>query len=176
MQSQIINRQTVLEAHAFNVQRVNIHLPDGRIRPYDLVVHNPAVTIVPVNEQGEIYFVRQFRVGACEMLLELPAGVLDTGEDPAIGAAREIREEIGLAAGRLEKLGDFFMAAGYCDEFMHVYLARELKPDPLSGDADEFLQVVHYPAAQVYEMVRNGQLKDAKTLAALLLARPYLGF
>lgn len=175
MNSKIIDRETALKAHAFDIQKVNVRLPDGRTHLYDLVVHNPAVTIVPVNENGEIWFVRQFRVGAENDLLELPAGNLDPGEDPAAGAAREIREEIGLSAGKLEKIGEFYMAAGYSNEFMHVFLATDLHEDPLDADDDEFIQAESIPVDRVYRMVANGQLQDSKSLASLLFALPFLG-
>lgn len=174
MSSRIIDRKTTYTAHAFSVQQVNIQLPDGRTHPYDLVDHAPAVTIVPVDNRGEICFVRQFRVGAEDDLLELPAGVLDPGEEPLAAAARELREEIGQAAGKLQKIGEFYMAAGYCNEFMHVYLATDLRADPLKADADEFIQTESIPIQQVYEMVGRGKLHDSKSLASLLLALPYL--
>ena len=174
MSSHIINRQTTYTAHAFNVQRVDIRLPDGRTHPYDLVDHPAAVTIVPVDSQGNVWFVRQFRVGAEEELLELPAGVLNPGEEPLTAAAREIREEIGQAAERLQQIGEFYMAAGYCNEFMYVFLATGLYPDPLKGDADEFIQTESIPIQQVYELAARRQLQDSKTLASLLLALPHL--
>ncbi len=174
MISHILDRQITHTTHTFKVQQVNVRLPDGRTHPYDLVDHNPAVTIVPIDSRGEVWFVRQFRVGAEGDLLELPAGVLNPGEEPLAAAAREIREEIGQAAGRLQKIGEFYMAAGYCNEFMHVFLAADLRPDPLKADADEFIQAESIPVQQVYEMVARGQLRDSKSLASLLLALPYL--
>jgi ADP-ribose pyrophosphatase len=174
MNSPILDRQTTYKTHAFDIQKVNVQLPDGRTHPYDLVVHDPAVTIVALDERGEIWFVRQFRVGAEEDLLELPAGVLNPGEKPAEGAAREIREEIGQSADKLQKIGEFYMAAGYCNEFMHVFLATGLKPNPLVADDDEFIQAESMPVKQVYEMVAKGHLRDSKSLASLLFAQPHL--
>jgi len=174
MQSTILERKVAYQAHAFNVQRVTVQLPDGRTHPYDLVIHNPAVTIVALDDDRRIWFVRQYRVGADGDLLELPAGVLNPGEDPAVGAAREIREEIGQSAAHLEKIGEFYMAAGYCNEFMHVFLATGLKPDPLDADEDEFLQTESIPAGEVYEMTASGRLRDSKSLASLLLAQRHL--
>ncbi|NPV76514.1 MAG: NUDIX hydrolase [Anaerolineae bacterium] len=174
MSTHILDRQTTHTTHNFKVQRVNVRLPDGRAHPYDLVDHAPAVTIVPVDSRGYVWFVRQFRVGAEADLLELPAGVLNTDEEPLAAAAREIREEIGQAAGQLQKIGEFYMAPGYCNEFMHVFLATDLRPDPLNADADEFIQAESMPVQQVYEMVARGELRDSKSLASLLLALPYL--
>lgn len=174
MESKIIHRETRYEAHMFNVESVKVRLPDGRNHDYDLVAHNAAVTILPLDNEDNIWFVSQFRVGAEGSLLELPAGVLNEGEAPLEGAAREIREEIGRSAGKLEKIGEFYMAAGYCNEFMHVFLATDLEVDPLSADEDEFLLAESIPVQQVLKMAANGNLKDSKTLAALMLALPYL--
>jgi len=107
-------------------------------------------------------------------LLELPAGTLEKGEDPAECAAREIREETGFAADKIEKIGDFFLAPGYSTEFMHVYLAQELRLDPLEADADEFLSVEKLPFAGAIQMAERGEMPDAKSLAALLLAKAHL--
>ncbi len=171
MTHQILKIEEVYQARAFNVQRVHIRLPDGKERPYDLVDHPDSITIVPVDEDGSLYFVNQFRLGVGGDLLELPAGVLEPGEDPLEGAAREVREETGLAARSIEKLGDFWLAAGYCNERMTVYLASGLYPGPLEQDADEFLQLVKIPAAEAYAMARRGEIHDSKTLASLLLAQ-----
>jgi ADP-ribose pyrophosphatase len=116
-------------------------------------------------------FVKQYRIGVGEELLELPAGVLNDGEDPQTCAAREIREETGMAAGKLELLGDFYLAPGYSSEHMYIFLASALYPSPLEQDADEFLQLVTIPAEQAVEMAQNGGLRDAKSLAALMLAQ-----
>ncbi len=175
MNHKILSTETVYQAHAFGVQRVQVRLPDGKERPYDLVNHAPSVTIVPVDDEGNLYFISQFRLGVGGMLLELPAGVLEVGEDPLAGAAREVREETGMAAAQLEKLGEFYLAAGYCNEFMTIYLARGLYPAPLQQDADEFLNLVKLPIREAYRMAQRGEILDSKTLASLLLAAEKLG-
>jgi ADP-ribose pyrophosphatase len=170
----ILNRKTIYEGRVFDVQKVLARLPDGREHEYDLVSHSGAVTLVPVDQDGNMWFVRQFRLGALQELLELPAGVMEKNESPEISAGRELREEIGMAAGELRELGQFYMAAGYSSEYMYIYLATGLHPSPLQQDEDEFLQVQAIPVKQVYEMVHANQIHDGKTLAALLLAQPFL--
>jgi ADP-ribose pyrophosphatase len=170
----ILNRKTIYEGRAFDVQKVLARLPDGRQHEYDLVRHSGAVTLVPVDQDGNMWFVRQFRVGALQELLELPAGLMEKDEPPEISAGRELREEIGMAAGELRELGHFYMAPGYSSEYMYIYLATGLHPSPLPQDEDEFLQVQAIPVKQVYEMVYANQVYDGKTLAALLLAEPFL--
>ncbi len=170
MKFEVLKRKTVFEGHIFDVQNATTRLPDGREFEYNLVVHAAAVTLVPVDSQGNIWFVRQWRVGAEQDLLELPAGVLDEGEDPQTAAKRELREEIGMRAGRVRKLGDFYMVPGYSSEHMHVYLAQDLSEAPLEQDEDEFIEVEKIAQEKVYEMVRRGEFKDGKTIAGLMLA------
>lgn len=175
MPHELLDSQVFFEGRIFTLVRQTYRLPDGRTRAYELVRHHGAVTLVPVDPQGRILFVRQYRVGAESELLELPAGVLHAGEDPAEGAARELREETGMAAGVLTRLGDFYMAPGYSSEHMVVYLAEQLTPDPLPQDDDEFLDLVAVPVAEALRMAREGDLRDGKSLAALLMAQSRLG-
>lgn len=174
MNHERLDRSEIYTGRVFTVVRQQVRLPDGRIQTYDLVEHNDAVTILPVDAQGNLLFVNQYRLGKGGDLLELPAGVLHDGEDPALGASREVREETGCAAGKLTPLGGFFMAPGYSTEYMHIFLAEDLTSDPLPQDDDEFLELVRIPAAQAVEMARNGQLEDGKTIVSLLLAAPHL--
>lgn len=169
-----LSRESVYQGRAFDVERVHLRLPDGNQRVYDLVRHADSVTIVPMDAHGNLLFVNQFRLGVGGILLELPAGVAASGEAPEVCAAREVREETGMAAERLELLGDFYLAPGYSSEHMYVYLASGLYADALEQDADEFLQLVSMPAAKAYEMAYSGQIRDSKTLAALMLAAPKL--
>ncbi len=171
---ELIQSETIYQGHVFSVEQRLVHLPDSHQKTYDLVRHNNSVTLVPVNGSEELYFVRQYRIGAGQSLLELPAGVLESGEAPNAGANREMREEIGMAAGNLHKIGEFYLAPGYSSEFMHVFLATGLYSSPLEADPDEFLDVVTIPIKKAYELVTSGSLMDCKTIAALLLARPYL--
>lgn len=158
----------------FDVAKVHVRLPDGKQQYFDLVEHGDSVTILAVDGEGNVYFVTQHRIGTDSTLLELPAGVLDEGEDPLTSAKREIREEIGLAANNFRELGSFYLAPGYTDEYMTVYLATELYESPLDPDDDEFLDVLIMPISEVYRKALAGEFKDGKTLAALLLAQPYL--
>jgi ADP-ribose pyrophosphatase len=171
MEPVIISRHNLLQLHAFDVERVHFRLPDGRERDYDLVQHVDAVTILPVDNLGQVHLVRQYRIGAEQELLELPAGVMDPGEEPEITAHRELREEIGKDCVEMIRLGGFYMAAGYSTEYMHVYLALNLKESPLDHDDDEFLTIVKVPVSEVLEMAQDGRLADGKSLSTLLLAR-----
>jgi ADP-ribose pyrophosphatase len=174
MTIEVIARETVYHGRAFNVRRDEVRLQNQNIAHLDIIEHIGAVTILPLDADGRIIFVRQYRHAAGKELLELPAGTLDVGELPENCALREIREETGFAAGKLLQVGEFFLAPGYSTEFMTVFLATELHPSPLPGDEDEFITIEPIPIEQAYSLALNGELQDGKSLAALLLARPYI--
>jgi ADP-ribose pyrophosphatase len=174
MPFETLSSEFVFRGRAFDVRVDQIRLPDGRAVRLDVVDHLPAVTLVPIDAEGRIWFIRQYRHPALTEMIELPAGVLNAGEDPAVGADRELREETGMAAARLEKLGEYYLAPGYSTEKMHAYLARDLSPAPLAQDEDEFIEVVKLPVGEALQLARAGTIQDAKSLAALFLALPYL--
>ena len=166
--------ETLFSGRVFEVRKDRVVLEDGRESSVDVVVHPGAVALIPVDSQNRIWFVRQYRHASGGELLELPAGTLERGEPPEKCAERECQEEIGMSPGKLEHLGGFFLAPGYSTEFLEVYLATELRPDPKPGDPDEEIQVEKLSFDQVVELIRNGGLRDAKSLAALTLAGPRL--
>lgn len=174
MPFETINSEPVYHGKAFDVRRDQVRLPDGKDTLLDIVVHPGAVTLIPIDSQGNIYFVRQYRHAVGKELLELPAGTLNEGENPQVCALREVREEIGMSAATLKMIGQFFLAPGYSTELMYIYLATDLHPDPLPGDEDEFITVKTITMSEVPEMISQGVIQDAKSLAALYLAQPYL--
>ena len=174
MPFELLKSEIIYPGRAFTIRRDTVRLPDGRETKLDIVEHHGSVIIIPVDDQGNLLFVRQYRHAAGLELLELPAGTLDEGEAPEACARREVREETGMAADQLEDLGGFYLAPGYSTEYMHVYLATRLRPDPLEADADEFISVEYIPLDKAGEMARRGEIPDAKSLAALLLAQTRL--
>jgi len=170
----LIDRKTIYQGRAFNVHRDEVRFHNQHTAHLDIIEHIGAVTILPLDAAGCILFIRQYRHAAGMELLELPAGTLDSAELPETCAKREIREETGFATDKLQKLGEFFLAPGYSTEYMHVYLATELRHDPLAGDADEFITLQPVQIAQAYEMALKGEIQDGKSLAALLLAQPLI--
>ena len=174
MSFELLKSEIVYPGRAFTVRRDTLRLPDGHETRFDIVEHIGSVIIIPVDDQGNLLFVRQYRHAAGMDLLELPAGTLDEGEAPEACARREVREETGMAAGLLVHLGGFYLAPGYSTEYMHVYLATELHPDPLEADADEFLTVESIPLGTALASARRGEIADAKTLAAIILAQSQL--
>ncbi len=174
MTFELIKSDTLLQGRVFRIRRDTLKTPDGRETKFEIIEHGGSVVVIPVDEHGDMYFVRQYRHAAGMDLLELPAGTRDGDEPYEECAAREIREETGMEAGKLQKVGEFFLAPGYSSEFMEVYLATDLKHNPLEADEDEFLSVEKYPVRQAIEMAERGEMPDAKSLAALLMAKPYL--
>ncbi len=174
MNIEVTHNETVYRGHVFSVRQDFLRLPNGNQAQIDVLVHNDSVTILPVDEQGQVWFIRQYRQPIGKFLLELPAGVSETGEDPQTSAQRELREETGMAAGRLQKLGSFYLAPGYSTEFMHIFLARDLYPSPLPGDVDEIIEVEKVSAGEAHQPAETGKLEDSKSLIALYWARSYL--
>lgn len=144
--------------------------PKGTEAMREVVEHAPGVTIVPVDAQGTVILVRQFRTPAQQTLLECPAGTMEEGETPEQAVHRELLEETGYRAQRLVRLGGFWMSPGFCTEFMHAYLALGLEPGPAQQEADEDIQLERVPSSRIPDLVRSGQVQDAKSIAALLMA------
>jgi ADP-ribose pyrophosphatase len=169
-----IRSEVLVQGRAFKIRRDYLKTPDGRETKLEIVDHGGSVVLLPLDEENNLLFVRQYRHAVGADLLELPAGTRDEQEPYEECARREIREETGMAAGNLRKIGEFYLAPGYSTEFMAVFLATGLKDDPLQADEDEFLQLERIPLKKAIDMAEQGEIPDAKSLAALLLARPHL--
>jgi ADP-ribose pyrophosphatase len=143
----------------------------------EVVVHRGSAVIVPVFEDKTIAMVRQYRHAANEYLLEIPAGSLDKGEtSPEACAHRELEEEIGVVAGRMEEIASFYVSPGFLTEKMFVYLATELTETQQDLEIDEILEVERHSFSDVFEMIRNGGIQDAKTMLGLIFAGPRFGY
>lgn len=174
MENRLIKSSKVFSGKVFDVLQDQILLPNGQTTTLDIISHINSVVIIPLDNEGNLLFVRQYRHPAGGLLLELPAGVLNKGESPEDCAHRELREETGMAAGSLTPLGEFYLAPGYSTELMSAFLAKGLYPDPLNADEDEFISVESFQVEKALSMALHGEIQDAKTLAALFLAKPYL--
>lgn len=162
--------QRVYEGRIVNVRVDTVELADGSSAKREIVEHAEVVAIVPVDGDGNVVLVRQFRLPAGEALLEVPAGGVDGGEDVEAAAQRELQEETGYRAGSLERLAGFYVSPGYVTEFIHAYLATDLTEAPLDGDEDERIDVVRVPLAEAVRLIESGEIKDAKSTTGLLLA------
>ena len=172
----LIRTETVYRGRTFNLRVDEIELGPGRSTRLDIVEHTGAVTMLPLDSQNNIWFIRQYRHSAGGVILELPAGTLGRAEDPLAGAARELQEEIGMKAGKLEPLTSFWLAPGYSTEYMHVFLATDLSPSKLEQDEDEMIAVEKIPPARALALATLGELQDSKSLVALYTAARKLGW
>jgi len=141
----------------------------------EVVAHPGGAAAVPVFEDGTVAFVRQYRHPTRRFVLELPAGKLDPGERPAETAARELEEELGLVAGRVEQLSEFYTTPGFCAERLWVFLATDLRETARRHEEDEIIEAVRLPFARALSMIASGEMDDAKTIIGLLLAARRLG-
>ncbi len=136
----------------------------------EIVVHKGSAVVIPVFDDGTVALVRQYRHAAGKYLLEICAGTLNAGEDPEIGAIRELEEEIGVRAAKIEKLTEFYVSPGFLTEKMFVYLATELTETQQNLEVDEFLTIERHTFHDLLEMIRNGEIEDAKTMVGLMIA------
>jgi ADP-ribose diphosphatase len=171
---QILESRVMFQGRVFDVTVDTIREGD-KMYDREVVHHLGSAVLVPIFEDGTIALVRQYRHPAVRYLLEAPAGTLKRGEVPEEGAARELEEEIGFVAGRLEKLSEFFVSPGFCEEKMWVYLATELTETTQQLEDDEILNVIRIPFSQALSMITTGEIEDAKTIIGVMLAAPRIG-
>ncbi|HUI26980.1 MAG TPA: NUDIX hydrolase [Candidatus Kryptonia bacterium] len=158
-----------------DLRREPVTLPNGLTVTLEMVRHPGAAAVVAIDDADNVTLVRQYRYAAGGFIWEIPAGKLDAGEAPETCARRELREEAGLAAGELTRLGAIFTAPGFCDERIHLFLARHLTPATQQLEADEILSVERVPLREALAMIRSGVLQDAKSIAGLYHAAAVLG-
>src|SRR5215212_11964240 len=155
----ILNSQKVFDGRVFEVTVDTVREGDLTYQR-EVVHHGGSAVIVPVHDDGTVVLVRQYRHPAVRYLLEVPAGTLADGERPEAGAARELEEELGLMAERLEKLTEFFVSPGFLEEKMWIYLATGLSEGKPQPDEDEVLDVVRLPISDALEMITSGEIQD----------------
>lgn len=171
----ILSTSTVFRGRVFDLTVSEI-LEQGVKYKREIIEHPGSAVIVPYFEDETIAFVRQYRHAAGAALVELPAGALEAEEDPQEGAMRELEEEIGVRAGNLEKLCEFYVSPGFLAEKMHLFLARDLTETRQNLDDDEFLNVERMPLAQAIAMAEANAFVDAKTLIGIQFTATRLGF
>jgi len=145
-------------------------LPNGNTAEREIIRHPGAVAILPIDSYENIYFIKQFRKAIDDVLIEIPAGKLEQGEDPYQCALRELQEEIGFTSNKLTLINTIYTSPGFADEIIYIYKAEELIISQLEKDDDEFIDVCKFHKNQAFNMIKNGEIKDAKTIVALLTA------
>jgi ADP-ribose pyrophosphatase len=146
-----------------------VTLPNGVTIDLEIIRHPGAAAVVPLKENGTVVLIKQFRHAAGGFIYEIPAGKLHPGEDPMQCAARELEEEIGYVAGRLERLTSIFTAPGFTDEVIHIYKATGMTAGRQQLDRDEVLEVLELPLEEAIRMIEAGTIRDAKTIVGLQL-------
>ncbi len=174
MKPQTLSSKPVFNGSIFDVRTDQIR--EGSLEyTRDIVVHKGSSVIVPVFDDGTVALVRQYRHAAGKFMLEVPAGSLETDEDPLAGAIRELEEEVGVVAKKVELLTEFYVSPGFLTEKMYVYLATSLTETAQNLDGDEIIDIERIPLAVAVEMSRDGRIEDAKSIIGLMMAGSKLG-
>jgi ADP-ribose pyrophosphatase len=175
MKPETLSSKTIYKGRIFDIRVDEIR--EGNVEyQREIVVHKGSAVIVPVFDDMTVGMVRQYRHAAAQFLLEVPAGSLETGEDPRLGAIRELEEEVGVIAAKIEKISEFYVSPGFLTEKMYVYLATELTETAQRLDGDEIIEIERISFSQAFELIRSGGIEDAKSIAGLTLAGSKLGF
>ena len=170
-----LTSRLVYDGGLLKVYYDTVELVNGRTSWREIIRHPGAVVMVPVDGEGNVYLERQFRYPYHRVVVEVPAGKLEWGEDPDDACKRELKEEIGAEAARWDRAGEMLPTPGYCDELQHVYLARGLSFGDTHPDEDEFLDVFRVPFEEALDMAADGRIQDCKTIAALYRAARFMG-
>ena len=165
-----VKKNYIYKGKIINVRKDKAAHPDGTECVREVVEHNGGVCVAPLTDDNELIFVRQFRYPYGEVVLELPAGKLEIGEDDGEAGKRELEEETGYVAGEFHKLGVFYPTPGYCGEVIHLYAAWNLTETQMHPDEGEFLEVERIPLDKAVDMVMNGEIPDGKTQVLILRA------
>ena len=170
-----LSTEQIYKGNVFDIRIDEIREGDIEYKR-EIVVHKGSVVIIPVFADQTVALVRQYRHAAGKYLLEICAGTLNAGEEPETGALRELEEEIGVTAAKIQKLSEFYVSPGFLTEKMHLYLATELNETSQNLEADEILTVERYSFPQAFEMIRSGEIEDAKTIVGITLAAGRFGY
>ena len=165
-----LKREDIYVGRIITVHSDTVELCNGKTAGREVVDHRGGVSVVPVDGDGNVYLVRQYRYPVGDFLVEIPAGKLEAGEEPLTCAIRELSEETGFTAEKIEFLGQIWPTPGYCGEKLHIYMATGLQPGKTHPDEDEFLDVMKIPLEKAYAMAISGELSDAKTVIGLCRA------
>ncbi len=164
----VISSRYVFKGRAVNWRVDDVAEPDGRRTTREVVEHSEVICVVAVDGDGRLVLVKQYREAIGKDLIEIPAGGIEPGEDPAAAVRREMAEETGMEPQKLERLGGFYSAPGFCTEYLHLYLATNLVPRRLEAEDTAGIEVVRVPPGEVLGLISSGAICDAKSIAGLL--------
>ena len=166
-----VESKTIFQGRILNLRVDTVRVPSGRLTTREIAEHSASVCVVPIDHDGNVLLVKQYRKPVELELLEVVAGGVEDDETAEEAALRELQEEVGFTAGRLRHLSSSWVAPGWCTELMHIYLAEELSPASLPPDYDENISVVTVPFQKITDLIENKEIQDLKSIAALLLVR-----
>lgn len=162
-----VSERRIFDGRILSVRCDDVRTPSGHLAVREVVEHKPAVGMIAVTPRRSVLLVRQYRYAVHEETLEVCAGLIEQGEDPAQAAEREMQEELNVKAGKLYAIGEFYASPGFCTEMFTLFLAEDLTESSLPQDDDENVSVVEIPFADIPKMIREGRIRDSKTFAAL---------
>ena len=163
-----LSSEQIYDGRAVKLRVDTVEKPSGKTTTREIVEHSDCVAVVVLDSKDNVILVRQFRKAVGKILLEVPAGGVDPGEQPIASVRRELQEEIGYLANKIDKLGGFYAAPGYYTEYLHLYLATHLIPRRLEAEDTEDIEVVRVPLSRIPELINSGEICDAKSVAGLL--------
>ena len=164
-----LKRTELFKGKIMDFVRDTITLPNGKTTDREIVLRGNAAAVVPVDSDGNIILVRQYRHPVVKEVLEIPAGMLEKDEDPMVCAVRELEEETSFKANKVTPVFPICPAIGFCNEMLYIYIAEDLQPGQLNPDPDEFVSVEKYSLDECIDMILNNEIMDGKTVAALLM-------
>ena len=162
----IIKAEYIYRGHILDLRVDHVKFPSGKLKVREVVEHKNAVALLAVNEAGKVCFISQYRHAIDSDILEIPAGLIETGEDPDQTAIRELQEEIGYKPAKLIRVMDFYSTPGFSTETIILYYASDLSLSKLPEDDDEFIDVYWFTPEEILEKIAAGKIKDSKTLLA----------
>ncbi|RBP45572.1 NUDIX hydrolase [Garciella nitratireducens] len=163
-----IGTKKIFKGKIINLRVDNVLLENGNTSTREIVEHNGGVAILAINKNGNVFLVKQFRKPFEKELIELPAGKLESGEKPEECAIRELEEEIGYKANKIEKLNSIYTSPGFSNEIIHIFLALDLQKTKIHRDENEFMDVIEISLEEAKKMIDTGQIHDAKTIIGIL--------
>ena len=163
-----ISSYYAFKGRAFNVRVDTVRNAEGHLTTREIIEHAGVIAAIPVDSSGDILLVRQYRKAIEKELLEIPAGGIDPGEDPEKAVERELQEEIGYFPGKVERLGGFYSSPGFCNEYLYLYLATDLRPGRLQAEDTAGISVYRAQPDRIRDLIRSGEICDSKSIAGLL--------
>ena len=168
MTEKTLSSKPIFSGEIIKVRVDTVQMPDGREATREIVEHDECIAVVTIDNEDNVLLVKQFRKPVEKELLEIPAGAIDDGEDPETAVRRELREETGYLPGKLEPLGGFYSAPGFCTEYLYLYLASDLTLSPLIAEDTESIELIRVPTNEIISLIESGSICDAKSVAGLL--------